>query len=316
MNEILSSTLWPRLKELAKTAHKKFAAVAYVTDDEVVKFGKGDVLVTDASDEAIKTGQTSAAVLTAAWRRKATIYSIPKLHSKLYIFDRYVIVGSANLSKSSQERIEIALLTDHPTTVSASRLLIDRLKQDRTPIDEAFISHILGLPVTKHPPLTLGSDHKVDADILPTVWLVGLKPAREKEDEQAVVEEGLGEAEKYVSQDDSSVSWIRFRGNSRFRRVAQRGDVVVRIWTEDRKGKPKAVYHHAPILLRKEDPAHNTAWFYVEDYPDAEETTLSWNQFRKLYSKIGIPGKLSQWSHRELAVHHSDALHDLWFDQK
>lgn len=315
MNEILSSTLWPRLKKLAKTAHKKFAAVAYVTDDDAVKFGKGDVLITDASDEAIKTGQTSAAVLNAAWKRKASIFSIPKLHAKLYIFDRYVIVGSANLSKSSQKRIEVALLTDHPTTVSASRLLIDKLKQGRTPIDEAFISHILALPVTKSFPVTTSSVQDLGDDAPPRAWLVGLKPAQEKQDEQAVVEEGLEEAEKYVSQEDSSVSWIRFRGKSRFRREAKEGDVVVCIWTGGGKGKPNAVYHHAPILLRKDDPAHNATWFYVEEYPDAEETTLTWKQFQRLYSKIGIPGKLSQWSHRELADQHSDSLHALWFHQ-
>jgi hypothetical protein len=51
----------------------------------------------------------------------------------------------------------------------------------------------------------------------------------------------LEEAEKHVSQEDRSVSWIRFRGNSRFRREAKKGDVVVSIWTADGKGKPNVV---------------------------------------------------------------------------
>jgi hypothetical protein len=74
--------------------------------------------------------------------------------------------------------------------------------------------------------------------------------------------------------------------------------------------------HHAPILLRKDDDAHDVTWFYVEEYPNADDTTLTWKQFQRLYSQIGFPGKLSQWASREVASHHSDALHDLWFNQK
>lgn len=73
MNELISTELWPRLKALAKHAKRKHAAIAYVTDDTKIRFGKNDVLVTDASDEAIKSGQTSAEVLRAAFERKAEI---------------------------------------------------------------------------------------------------------------------------------------------------------------------------------------------------------------------------------------------------
>ena len=316
MNDLLSSALWPRIRELAKKSQKKSAAVAYVTDDRHIVFGKGDVLITDASDEAITSGQTSAALLKAAWKRKAEIVSITGLHSKVYVFDKYAVIGSANLSKESERRTEAALLTDQPTVVSAVRLLIEGLKTEGEVVDETFISRICKLPVARR--LSgLGGDRRTRMDDpTPRTWLVGLKPAKEKEDEQAVIEEGMEEAEKHVSQEDSSVSWIRFRGNSKFRREAITGDVVVCIWTANGKGSPNAVYHHAPILYRKDDEAHDVTWFYVEEYPDADDTTLTWKQFQRLYSQIGVPGKASQWASRELARHHSDALHDLWFDQK
>ena len=316
MNHLLSSGLWPRLRRLAKSAHKKAAAVAYVTDDRHVVFEKGDILVTDASDEAIKSGQTSASLLKAAFKRRAQIVSISGLHSKVYLFDNYAVIGSANLSRESERRTEAAILTDQPTIVSAALLLIDKLKSEGDVVDEAFISRIIKLPVTKRTPVPGGSKSKVMDDPAPRTWLVGLKPAQEKEEEKAVAEEGLEEAEKHVSQEDISVSWIRFRGNSRFRREANEGDVVISIWTEDGKGKPSAVYHHAPILLRKDDEAHDVTWFLVEDYPNAADTTLTWKLFQRLYSQIGFPSKLSQWATREVAPHHSDALHDLWFDQK
>jgi len=316
MNELLSSGLWPRIRKLAKNAKRKSAAVAYVTDDRYLKFGEGDVLVTDASDEAIKSGQTSASLLKAALKRRATISSISGLHSKIYVFDRCAVIGSANLSKESERRTEAALLTDQPTIVSATRLLIEKLKTQGDNVDAEFISRISKLPVTKRKAMPSNGKQKQMDDPEPRSWLVGLKPVKEKEDEKAVVEEGLVEAEKYVSQEDSSISWIRFRGNSVFRREAKKGDVVVCIWTESGKGQPNVVFHHAPILLRQNDDTNGVTRFYVEEYPDAHETTLTWKQFQKLYSQIGMSGKPSQWASREIARHQSDALHDLWFDQK
>lgn len=245
MNELLSSDLWSRIRQLAKRAKKKSAAIAYVTDDRYVKFGNGDVLVTDASDAAIKSGQTSAAVLKAALKRNAEIASIAGLHAKLYVFDRIAVVGSANLSKESERRTEAALFTDQPTAVSSARVLIERLRAEGEPVDEAFISRISKLPVTKRKGVA-GGRRKRPKDPTPRSWLVGLRPVQEKEEEQPLIEEGLEEAEMQVSDEDSSVSWIRFRGNSSFRREAKEGDVVVCIWTQDWKGKPTAVYRHAP----------------------------------------------------------------------
>lgn len=315
MNELLSSGLWPRIRQLAKRAKKKSAAIAYVTDDRYIKFGKGDVLVTDASDEAIKSGQTSTAVLKAALKRKADISSIAGLHAKMYVFDRIAVVGSANLSKESERRTEAALFTDQPTAVSSARVLIERLKAKGDTVNEAFISRISKLPVKRRKGGAV-SRGKPPEDPMPRSWLVGLKPVQHKEGEQPVVEQGTEEAEMHVSDEDSSVSSIRFRGNSRFRREAKAGDVVVCIWTAKSKGKPTAVYQHAPILLRKDDEENDVTWLFVEEYDDAEETTLTWKQFEKLYKQIGITGKLSQWPSRELARHHSDALHDLWLDLK
>lgn len=311
MNELLSSGLWPRIRKLAEKAKRKSAAVAYVTDDRYLKFKEGDILVTDASDEAIKTGQTSVSVLKAALKRKATIASIPGLHAKVYVFDNKAVIGSANLSRESEHRTEVALITDQPAIVSSSLLLIDEFRAYGDVVDKTFVSRISRLPVNKRRSLGRSKRAKT-VDPSPRSWLVGLKPVQENEEEQAFVDEGMVEAEMNVSQDDSSVSWIRFRGNSRFRREAKKGDVVICIWSKSHKTKPKAVYRHSPILLRRDGEENDVTWFYVEDFPDAEEAAITWRQFQKLYDQIGLPGKLSQWPSRELARHHSDALHDLW----
>lgn len=316
MNELISTELWPRLKALAKHAKRKHAAIAYVTDDTKIRFGKNDVLVTDASDEAIKSGQTSAEVLRAAFERKAEIYSVAGLHAKVYVFDKYAVIGSANLSLHSEQLVEAALLTDQPSAVSSARLFIAQLKFGAELVDESFIQRIGEIEVG---PRIFNSKVKAKSkrakDRVSRSWLVGLKPVDQKPEEQSDVEEGIAQAEKQVSHQDSSVSWIRFRGDSKFRREAQAGDVVVCIWTKDGKASPTCVYHHAPILIRQDDKDNDVTRFYVEEFPDAEQTTLTWKRFQRLFTQIGGKGKLSQWSAREIPASISDAIHDLWFDQ-
>jgi hypothetical protein len=315
MNELLSTELWPRLKSLAKHAKKKHAAIGYVTDDKKVRFGKNDVLITDASDEAIKSGQTSAVVLKEAFERKALIYSVSGLHAKVYVFDKYAAIGSANLSLHSEQLIEAALLTDHPTAVSTARLFIEHLKFGAELVDESFIQRICKIRVSPRIKSHFKTRSKLSKDRVSRSWLVGLKPTAESPEEQSYVEEGVAKAEKQVSKQESSVSWIRFRGDSKFRREAQAGDVVVCIWTKDGKATPTCVYHHAPILFRQDDTDTDVTRFYVEEFPDSEQTTLTWKKFQSLFTQIGGAVKPSQWSTREIPANISDALHDLWFDQ-
>jgi hypothetical protein len=81
MNELLCDSLWSTIKRLAKRATTKRAAVAYITSDEFVKFADGDVLITDASEPAIASGQTNAKVLARAFKRGAELYSLRGLLS-------------------------------------------------------------------------------------------------------------------------------------------------------------------------------------------------------------------------------------------
>ena len=90
MNKILCDDLWPTIKQLAAKARSKQAAVAYVTSEEYIKFKKGDVLITDASDNSISSGQTNAKLLADAFSRGAELYNLPGLHAKIYLLDRFV----------------------------------------------------------------------------------------------------------------------------------------------------------------------------------------------------------------------------------
>ncbi len=62
MNQVLTDKIWREVAKRARLAPTRKAAIAYVTTDDI-GFRAGDVLITDASERAIRSGQTDAKLL-------------------------------------------------------------------------------------------------------------------------------------------------------------------------------------------------------------------------------------------------------------
>jgi hypothetical protein len=151
MARLLSETLWAEIQTSASKT-PKMAAVAYVSSDQIIAFGNGDTLVTDASDDTIAGGQTRARVLEAALHRGGRLFSLPNLHAKVLVFADTAVVGSCNLSANSANVLtEAGWVTDLATEADEARALIQRLIARAVPIDQAFITRILGIRVRPRP---------------------------------------------------------------------------------------------------------------------------------------------------------------------
>jgi phosphatidylserine/phosphatidylglycerophosphate/cardiolipin synthase-like enzyme len=143
MVQVESSKLWTSNEQLALNAQHKIAAVAYVSDDSLIRFARGDMLIVDASDEHIASGATSAAVLAAAVSRGAKVYSLPSLHAKLMVFDNHVVIGSANISASSASGLRGAgVISDSPALISNVLSLINNLKNGSKRVNDRFLKRI------------------------------------------------------------------------------------------------------------------------------------------------------------------------------
>src|SRR5690348_15071619 len=120
MQRVIANTLWADVQAAAKNAPYRKAAIAYVTN-ELIEFRKGDVLIADASDHAIRCGATSATLLRRLNGRGVEIYSCNQLHAKVLLFGGTAVIGSANMSTSSKDKlVEAAVLTDHVSLVSGA----------------------------------------------------------------------------------------------------------------------------------------------------------------------------------------------------
>ena len=181
MQNFKSKTLWQEIERRAKKCSYKVAAVAYCTSDDVVSFGAGDLLVTDASDAAIRSRQTDRRLLRRAYRKGAELYSCPGLHAKVLIFDDGVIIGSANLSQSSRkDLIEAGLVTNNPTTVAEARAFVEQLAGQSDEIDEAFLKRIDKLKLKPFRPFSKRrTGIKIQDQSPGQLWIAGLHESDE-----------------------------------------------------------------------------------------------------------------------------------------
>lgn len=310
MQFLACDELWDKVKVLAKKSRHRFAAVAYVTRDDLVKFRKGDILVVDASDGRIRSNETSASVLKTAFLKKANLFNLPGLHAKVIAFDRVAVIGSANITTSSSSTlIEAALVTDDASTVAQVKSLVDRLTGEAEEIDRDFITRISQIPVKKRRSAS-AKVHRRKLKVRASggrTWLIGVRELKEDAfpNEQKRAEAGMLIAKRRLSTKRNDINWIRWTGQGRVGKEAAEGDLFIQVW-KPLGGKRCKVYRAAPILYRQEEK--NLTRFYIEE----EDDSISLGQFRKLAKRLGIPGKIGPSSGRELSPGYASAINLLW----
>lgn len=145
--------VWSTISALSSRCRTKRAAVAYVTSDVIVKFGHGDLLVVDASDDAVAGGQTSGSVIQRALTRGARVVSVPQLHAKVIVFDQTAVVGSPNVSvRSARHLIEAVMVTEQKALVRQITRWIDNLGNTGQTVDDILLRHLLSLE-SRRPPI-------------------------------------------------------------------------------------------------------------------------------------------------------------------
>ena len=126
--ELLVQDIWPRITRLCKSG-RAYVAVAYLgkSGRRLLPLVAGSVLVVDASEGAVKQGQTSPAELMKFVRAGVDVHSAADLHAKVFVFRNAVLVGSTNVSKNSAKHWQeaTALSTDRRLIKAAREFVLD-----------------------------------------------------------------------------------------------------------------------------------------------------------------------------------------------
>lgn len=121
--------VWNAIAKQVKASRRADVAVAY--------FGQGAArrlplpaksrLVVDASEATVRAGATCPAELLTLVRKGVTVHSSPGLHAKVYVFGRTALIGSANVSTASADRLVEAVVrtTDSDAVRAAQRFVTE-----------------------------------------------------------------------------------------------------------------------------------------------------------------------------------------------
>ena len=137
--QIVRGDVWRNKDVLAaaKSADIRLFCVAYVTQACSRLFRAGDVLVCDASRKAVSSRETDPRFLLELFQKGVKIYSCEALHAKCAVFGNTVLLGSANLSESSANRlIELSILVKDSDLATSVLAFIQKQTFGSSPLSE------------------------------------------------------------------------------------------------------------------------------------------------------------------------------------
>lgn len=283
MKALLSDNLWQELSRHA-TGHRRLrAAIAYVTAKHL-DFRRGDLLVCDASDQAIKGGLTSASRLREFCKQGAVVYSYEGLHSKVAVIDDKALIGSANLSENAcVSTCEATLLTDDPQVAALIQGFIEKVKNEADRVTDEFLERIESLPVDRNGGWSRKNSEKIEVGES-RVWIISTAPLGDVEKaEEKLVKVGIKKAKELLQDTEDEVEQIRWHGKSRFRSLAKPGDVIVQVFTE-RRGKRDyiEVKGPTPILYRQDEEK------WTRFYTEVPNLCYKWKDIKADFKSLGI----------------------------
>lgn len=130
-SELITTAVWDVLFQEAKQARRPaHVAVAYFGSgaSRLLPLPKNSLLVVDASDAAVKSGQTCPFDLLKLHSRGIRVHSHRNLHAKVYVLGNVAFIGSPNVSQHSANiMLEAMFRTQQRSAVTAARKFVDSL---------------------------------------------------------------------------------------------------------------------------------------------------------------------------------------------
>jgi hypothetical protein len=309
MNRVLTADIWKQVKIRAGTAKARKAAIAYVTQD-LIGFRDGDVLVVDASERAIRLGQTDAPLLRDLHGKGVAIHCRESLHSKVILLGQYAVIGSANMSGSGL--IEASVVTDNPAISSGVASFIAQLATRHSKLTSTQIAALCRIKVVRTG--WTNAKRKLKPKKMRklgnTTWIIGVNESLTKPSaqEQKHIDRANRDLNARFGSKDEDFGSIRWGKRSKFSKECREGDTLIEIF--NLKGrKRRVVTRRLPVLLRRVEPQF--VRFYIGDAQrDSDE--VSWSRFQKIMKKAEYPRRVRPYSVQQLDPAVAEAIDRNW----
>ncbi|MCZ7637669.1 MAG: phospholipase D family protein [Verrucomicrobia bacterium] len=234
--KFIGEGVWRQLRHEVRGARLPcHVAVAYFGRgaSKLLPLKRGSRLVVDASDGAVRSGQTCPKDLKVLIDRGVSVFSVPNLHAKVYVFGRRAFVGSANASAHSRDDlVEAMLFTTDAGAVADTREFVKKLSGQRlTPEIVKRLARLYRPPRFPGGRKTRGRPPRVVRAKLPRVLLAQLALEDWSDADQAAHDAGENVARRRRQHPRSyELDSFRWPGPCPYRV----GDVVVQVTDEGR----------------------------------------------------------------------------------
>ncbi len=138
-SEFIGSRPWPRVSKIIASRGPRLAAIAYLGADAprlLRGLKRGDVLVVNATKEAVAAHATSPHAIAALMQRGVAVSTSPRLHAKVIVTAEYAVIGSANASATSEASHEAVVVTTEQAIMREVHKFVEALAIKATPLDE------------------------------------------------------------------------------------------------------------------------------------------------------------------------------------
>jgi hypothetical protein len=305
---VLTDKIWSVVANHARSAPTRQTAIAYVTTDDI-GLRAGDVLVTDASPRAIRSGQTDAKLLRKLHGAGVVIYSRESLHSKVALFGKHAIVGSANMSGS--DLIEASVITDNPVVVSGVAAFIKKLSTVRTKLSAHDIQKLCAIEVVRTGRFRGGRRASNPVRRLgKATWILGANELKRDptERQQKRIDRLTRELKERLGTNEDDLAWIQWGKKSRFGRECRAGDTLIQIFNS-RDRKRSTVTRRVRVLLKDKEPRFNR--FYTQD-PAGKSNAVNWSRFQRILKEAGFPRDVKRMSALKLDPAMAEIIDRKW----
>jgi hypothetical protein len=263
--------------------------VAYISQgaSRRLKLKRGSILVTNASEAAVRGGQTSPSELLKFHKRGVQIFSQENLHAKVFVAGKVAIVGSANVSNFSENILnEAALITKETHAVKEARAFVENLSLV-APLGPALLRKLKSLYRPPKVRMAHFSRQKKNG-----LWLVSL------------VSKDWNERETQASNKGRPIARKRLANSSRFRieefcwsgkrvisKLKDRQELTQVVTGEDRKKRlhPIGRILHIQKLLTR----HGAAAIVFVETSNSQHPKLLVKYRRKLGSSFQIISRIN-----------------------
>lgn len=275
-------TLTNRVKSSSRPCH---VAVAYFGKgaSKLLPLPPGSRLVVDASEGAVKSGQTCPDELLKLQRKGVRIYSREHLHAKVFVIGKTAYVGSTNASSRSRDvLLEAIVETTDSEAVSAAREYVSELcLVSLGPKQLKELSEIYRPPRLPGGPRSGSAETKNRVDPkLNEVYLAVIDEIDFPEEEDGLRKEGMKEARRERRHRNASheIDEIRWGGHCVFKKE----HLVVQVWNS--KGRIW-IYPPAYVVSVVKDPNQSVRYLHLE------RPLLPRHSLEKVVKKLGYGSK-------------------------